>query len=92
VGGKVSTHNAALPKTQKDKTTKEPKKPKTSIGIVEDSEPERAIGGMEDEDDTLEKQVAMSSPMKGSESRQVGKVRIFPPMKMTRSWLTLVLL
>jgi hypothetical protein len=65
----------ALPKPKKVKTAKEPK---------EDPKPERAIGGMEsEEDDTLEKQAALSSPMKGSEFRQVGKVRILLHMKMT---------
>lgn len=52
------------------------------LEVVEDSEPQRvraharAIGGMEDdEDDTLEGQAAMSSPIKGRESRGSAKVR-----------------
>ena len=44
--------------------------------IVEDSEPECPSGGMREEDDTLEKEAAMSSPMKGSESRKVSKAHI----------------
>jgi hypothetical protein len=67
VGGKA-THNVALPKPQK--VAKEPR----ATNIVEHPESEYATGGMEEEDDTLEKEVALASPMKGSESCQAGKV------------------
>jgi hypothetical protein len=61
VGGKA-THNATLPKPQK--VAKEPEHP----------EPEHATVRMKEEDHTFEKQVALSSPMKGSKSGQAGKV------------------
>ena len=83
VSGKA-TENAALPKQKKQKkpvkTVTKAKEPELSI--VENSEPERAVGGMEEEDDTVEKEAALASPMKGSESRRVGKVCI-APHKMT---------
>ena len=42
----------------------------------EDSESENAIGGMADDDDNrLERDVALSSPMKGAEVRGTAKVR-----------------
>ncbi|KAF8348459.1 hypothetical protein F5887DRAFT_1071391 [Amanita rubescens] len=58
---------------QLSKTVTKPTKETDPTSIVEDSEPERAVGGMEEEDDTLEKEAALASPMKGSESREVGK-------------------
>lgn len=84
VGGKA-TENAALPKPKKPskKPVKTVAKAKESeLSIVEDSEPERTIGGMEEEDDTVEKEAALASPMKGSESRRAAKVCI-APHKMT---------
>jgi hypothetical protein len=47
---------------------------------VQDEDPdsyvESAVGGMADEDDSLEQEVAMSSPMKGNELRAAKKVML----------------
>ena len=82
MGGKA-TQNAALPKPRKLKTVAKPKQ--SQDDIVDDSEPECPLGGMEEEDDTLEKEAAMSSPMKGSESRKVGKACIHLTL-LSHSW------
>ena len=46
--------------------------------VADDSEPgdlrSRAIGGLSDEDDMLEQEAAMSSPLKGTDSRGSAKV------------------
>ena len=77
VAGKA-TQNTALPKPRKlSKTVTKPQAKESQDDIVDDSEPDcQALGGMGEEDDTLEKEAAMSSPMKGSESREVCKARI----------------
>jgi hypothetical protein len=52
------------------------------MAVANSPEPENVIGGMaDDEDDTLERDAAMSSPMKGAEARGAAKVRslFFPP-------------
>jgi hypothetical protein len=53
------------------------KKPAKSIPeTVKASEPERAVGGMQsDEDDEKERKMALSSPVKGSEYRKSAAVR-----------------
>lgn len=54
---------------------------------VGDSEEDRAIGGMRsDEDDSLERDVALASPVKGSEFRKATQVcprYVFPGIKLT---------
>lgn len=46
--------------------------------VVDDSEPEdvhsRVIGGLSDEDDTLEREAAIHSPLKGTDTRGSAKV------------------
>ena len=88
MGGKV-TQNAALPKPRKlSKTVTKPQAKESQDDIVNDSEPDCPLGGMGEEDDTLEKEAAMSSPMKGSESCEVGKARIHLTNFLTVGGLT----
>ena len=48
-----------------------------SVGIAEDSDAnddEPAVGGLQDEDESLEQAAALASPIKGSDSRNLTKV------------------
>jgi hypothetical protein len=77
---KSSAPKSTAPKSTAPKSTA----PKSSQGTMtahqdldRDSEEEFAVGGMLDEDDSRERELALSSPLKGNELRAAKKVDLF---------------
>ena len=58
--------------------------------VVNDSEPKDVhlwvIGGLSDEDDTLEREAAISSPLKGTDSR--GSAKVNPQFSISKAFVT----
>ena len=58
--------------------------------VVNDSEPKdvhlQAIGGLSDEDDTLEREAAISSPLKGTDSH--GSAKVNPQFSISKAFVT----
>lgn len=78
----LATKNAQPIVPLKKKTQKKTQKAKEPEPLLEDSESGGAVGGMKEEDDTLEKEASVSSPMKGTDSRGAALVSLsFPSVQ-----------
>lgn len=76
----VATQKSGDRNVSISKSKPKPRKIVQSVVPAEDgggTDDEPVIGGLQDEDDSLERAAALASPLKGSESRALTKVNSF---------------